>query len=92
MSVWIWSGQTALIVGVAAFAAAFLPLVVWHYRRYGAGDPRRLLGSFAVSVYAAALVTYTLLPLPPRAEQWCAENAVTSGGRPSPGGWGPRRR
>lgn len=78
MSTYLWSGQAAVIVGSAAFAALFLPLVVWHYRRYGAGDPRRLLGSFAVAVYAAALVTYTLLPLPPRAESWCAQNAVTT--------------
>lgn len=78
MSVWIWSGQTALVVGSIAFAGAFLPLAVWHYRRYGAGDPRRLAGSFAVAVYLTALVTYTLLPLPPRAESWCVENAVTT--------------
>ena len=61
---WAVSGEVALVLGLLLFAALWLPIVVWQYRRYGATNLRRLLGAAAVSVYGMALISYTLLPLP----------------------------
>lgn len=41
-----------------------VPLLVWQYRRFGRLSPRRIALVCAISVYAVALVAYTLLPLP----------------------------
>lgn len=69
----VWS--TALFVGGAAFLLAFLPIVIWQHHRYGDWDHRRLVGAALASVYAASLVTYTLLPLPDRADVWCSAHS-----------------
>lgn len=76
MSVWIWSGRTALVVGSLLFAGILIPLLAWQSRRYGRLDARRMAGSAAVSLYLTALVTYTWLPLPERSAAYCAAHAV----------------
>ncbi len=76
MSVWIWSGRTALIAGSLLFAGILIPLLAWQSRRYGRLDARRMAGSAAVSLYLTALVTYTWLPLPERSAAYCAAHAV----------------
>ncbi|RRD52152.1 VanZ family protein [Buchananella hordeovulneris] len=64
MSPWIWSGQTAILLGGASFAVLWIPMLVAQYRRWGSWNLARLAGSLAISLYGAALVSYTLLPLP----------------------------
>lgn len=77
MSVWVWSAGAGVAVGATVFFLALVPLLVWQYRRYGGFNVGRFLGTAAISVYAAALVTYTQLPLPPtRSLDWCAEHGV----------------
>ena len=39
-------------------------MLVAQYRRWGAWNLARLAGSLAISLYGAALISYTLLPLP----------------------------
>lgn len=65
------------MVGTLAFIVSFFPMLVWHFRRYGTGNPTRLFGAFMAAVYASALVTYTLLPLPPRTSGWCEAHGVS---------------
>ncbi|WP_219108036.1 VanZ family protein [Austwickia sp. TVS 96-490-7B] len=77
MSHALWSGQAAVEIGVVVFFLAFLPIVVWQHRRYGDWNRRRLLGAALVSVYAASLATYTLLPLPDVTEAWCDAHGKT---------------
>lgn len=79
MTTWIWSGYAALYIGGVLFALLLVPLLAVQHRRFGRLSPARLLGSGAATVYLVALVTYTWLPLPPRSEAWCAQNAVTGG-------------
>ena len=45
-------------------AVLMVPLPVWQYHRLGRLSPRRIAAACAVSVYAVALLAYTLLPLP----------------------------
>lgn len=78
MNTWISLGTTGLIAGAIAYAVIFFPLILWHFRTYGTGNVPRLVGTLLVSLYGAGLVSYTLLPLPPRSEIWCYENAVTT--------------
>lgn len=67
MREWVDNGLLAGVIGAAAFAALFLPGLAWQYRRFGRLSFARLLGLAAVCLYATALFTYTLLPLPDRA-------------------------
>lgn len=53
-----------------------VPLLVWQYRHYGRLTVPRLLGALAVSLYAAGLFAYTLLPLPVPAELDCTAATV----------------
>ena len=53
----------------------WLPMLVHQYRRWGSWNMARLLGSFAMSIYGSAIITYTLLPLPVPAEVRCTPGA-----------------
>lgn len=76
MHPWIWSAQTGILFGSLAFFLAFVPLLVWQYRRYGRWSAMRMIGAAATSVYIAAIASYTWLPLPPRSAEWCAMYAI----------------
>jgi len=54
---WVNNGLLAAVIGAVAFAALFLPGMVWQYRRFGRLSFARLLGLAAVCLYAAALLT-----------------------------------
>ncbi|WP_186307504.1 VanZ family protein [Microbacterium sp. 1.5R] len=64
MTGWTWQAWFGLIGGGLIFAAVLVPILLVQVRRYGALSFPRLLGAAAVSVYAVALVAYTLLPIP----------------------------
>ncbi|KNY06876.1 VanZ family protein [Microbacterium sp. GCS4] len=64
MAGWTWQAWFGLIGGALLFSAVLVPMLLVQTRRYGALSFRRLLGAAAVSVYAVALVAYTLLPIP----------------------------
>lgn len=64
MAEWTWQAWIGLIGGTAIFFAVLVPALLIQVRRYGQVSVRRLFGAAAVSVYAVALVAYTLLPLP----------------------------
>ena len=51
MSVWMWSGQMAVLLGGIGFLAVFIPLVARQYRKFGRLSGRRLLVSGGVSLY-----------------------------------------
>lgn len=61
---WTWQIPFALVGGTLSFLAVLVPAMVIQYYAYGRLSPTRLLGTAALSVYAVALVAYTLLPLP----------------------------
>lgn len=69
--VWLWRGQVALALGTVAFLLLLIPILVCQYRAYGSLNKRRLLGSGVASLYFAALVSYTVLPLPDAADVIC---------------------
>jgi len=58
--------STLLAIGIGAMLAvvAFVPVVAVRYRRAGRLRPSDLLLLLGVAVYAVALWTYTLVPLP----------------------------
>lgn len=64
MSGWTWQAWFGLVGGSMIFLAVLGPTLLIQTRRYGRLSFRRLLGAAATSVYAVALVAYTLLPLP----------------------------
>lgn len=74
---WTWQAWFGLIGGTAIFFAVLVPMLLVQVRRYGGFSFRRLLGAAAVSVYAVALVAYTLLPLP-EARANCAGGVTTA--------------
>ena len=82
MQDWVDNGVLAAVIGALAFAALFLPGMVWQYRRFGRLSLARLLGLAAVCLYATALLTYTLLPLPERSVEWCRLHARGMNMRP----------
>ncbi|TCP45772.1 VanZ like protein [Tamaricihabitans halophyticus] len=64
MSSTVASGLIAIFVGMALAVALFIPIVVVSYRRHGRLSLARLLGWVSTCVYAIAIWSYTLLPLP----------------------------
>lgn len=76
MQQWIWSGQMAILLGSFTFLVAFVPILIFQYRKFGRWSAIRMLGAAAVSVYIVAIATYTWLPLPPRTAEWCALNGI----------------
>lgn len=64
MTGWTWQAWFGLIGGSLMFFAVLGPMLLIQIRRYGRLSFPRLLGAAATSVYAVALVAYTLLPLP----------------------------
>ncbi len=57
-------GVIAFVAGTALAVAALVPWAALEYRRHGVLGFRRGVVAFGTLVYALALVTYTLLPLP----------------------------
>jgi glycopeptide antibiotics resistance protein len=71
---------SALLAFLGGSVLAFLlvlPYVAWSYRRRGEFGFGHAMLAFGLLVYALALWTYTLLPVPDTTAAWCAENAVT---------------
>ncbi|WP_040162477.1 VanZ family protein [Nigerium massiliense] len=66
----------SILVGLAVSAVLFLPLVVWQYRRYGRFDALRMLWTTAGFIYAAAIVAFTVFPLPDFTPGYCAAHAT----------------
>ncbi len=60
----IFPGLVAMLLGVAAGVVLFVPFVAVQYRREGRLTFRQLVLWAGFLVYALALWTYTLLPLP----------------------------
>ncbi|MFZ6992745.1 VanZ family protein [Curtobacterium sp. RRHDQ66] len=67
----IMPGVVALLFGALLAVAALVPWAAMEYRRHGRLGFRRGLLAFTTLVYALALVTYTLLPLPNDAAAAC---------------------
>ncbi|MDR6573369.1 glycopeptide antibiotics resistance protein [Curtobacterium sp. 320] len=68
-------GVIAFVVGVVLAVGALVPWTAWEYRRHGQLGFRRSLVAFGTLVYALALVTYTLLPLPDDVATMCRNAA-----------------
>jgi glycopeptide antibiotics resistance protein len=75
MSGWTWQAWVGLVGGTLIFFAVLGPVLLVQLRRYGQMSLPRVIGAAAVSVYAVALVAYTLLPLPDT-----RDNCVGAGG------------
>ncbi|MGC2941289.1 MULTISPECIES: VanZ family protein [unclassified Brevibacterium] len=72
MSSFVIPAFVAVLVGCGVAVLAFVPFVAISYRRRGGLTFWRTLMWFAAAVYAMALWTYTLLPIPSAAELTCA--------------------
>ncbi|MDN6429966.1 MAG: VanZ family protein, partial [Propionibacterium sp.] len=82
MSVWVDNAWLSAGLGALAFVVLLVPGLVWQYRRHGAWSPSRMLGWAMVCLYFAALLVYTLLPLPENGASWCAAHTVRANVRP----------
>src|SRR5699024_11357800 len=70
----------AVLAGVGGCVIAVALIVPWaavQYRRRGTLGFGATVIAFAALVYALALVTYTLLPLPADAEAACADGGAS---------------
>lgn len=76
MGEWTWPAYIGVLFGVGAFLVFLVPVLAFQYWHYGQFTVRRVLGVAALSVYGAALVAYTLLPLPATRGDWCGTNAL----------------
>lgn len=66
---WRWSAITGITLGLVAFAALFIPILVWQSLRFGRVRGVRTFAAGAAAVYGVTILAYTLLPLP--APDWC---------------------
>lgn len=60
----IWPGLIAILFGSLLLFVIIVPLIAANYRRFGRLSPGRIVIWGAFTVYACALLTYTMLPLP----------------------------
>lgn len=67
----------SVYVGLFVSAVLFLPLVLWQYRRYGRFDGMRMLWTTAGFVYLAAIVAFTVFPLPDFSGGYCSAHATS---------------
>ncbi|WP_166828432.1 VanZ family protein [Brevibacterium limosum] len=72
MSTFVIPAFVAVLVGCGIAVLAFVPFVAISYRRRGGLSFWRTLVWLAAAIYAMALWTYTLLPVPPADEITCA--------------------
>ncbi|WP_181274015.1 VanZ family protein [Brevibacterium oceani] len=72
MSSFVLPAFVAVLVGCGIAVLAFVPFVAISYRRRGGLTFWRTLIWLAAAIYAMALWTYTLLPVPPADEVTCA--------------------
>lgn len=68
---------TSLYVGGIISALAFVPLLIWQYRRYGRPAPGRMVWTAIVFVYVTALIAYTLFPMPDMSGDYCATHPAS---------------
>lgn len=61
----------SLLVGFVVSSAISLPLVVWHYRRFGRVSASRMALVGAAVTYGAGVVAFTMFPLPDLTPAWC---------------------
>src|SRR5690625_6943244 len=72
MSSFVIPAFVAVLVGCGLAVLAFVPFVAISYRRRGGLTLWHAFVWLAAAVYAMALWTYTLLPVPPADEITCA--------------------
>lgn len=65
-------GVIAIVVGFAALAVVFVPIVALSYRRRGGFSSARMFGWIALLFYVMGLWAYTLLPLPDSGDYTCS--------------------
>lgn len=82
MGAWTWPAVAGVLLGTAVFLLILVPVLAYQYRQYGRFTARRVLGVAAVSVYGAAVVAYTLLPLPDSRANWCPAPGLSPQWRP----------
>ncbi|SDI48467.1 RDD family protein [Actinokineospora alba] len=70
------SAILAFLGGTVLAFLLVLPYVAWSYRRRGEFGLGHAFLAFGLLVYALALWTYTLLPVPDTTAAWCAAHAV----------------
>ncbi len=58
------SALLAVLLGLVVIILGFVPYLAWSYRRRGTFGPGHAVLAAATAVYALALWTYTILPLP----------------------------
>ena len=76
MSSRVLPAAVAVFCGVALAVVLLLPFVLRSYRRRGELGWRHAAVAFAFLVYAIAIATYTLLPLPQLDDAWCAAHTA----------------
>lgn len=77
MSDQVMNGVIATALGSVVAVVLLLPVAAVEYRRDGRLGPRDLLTLLAVAVYALALWTYTLLPMPVDGDFACVGRQTT---------------
>ncbi|MGW5049965.1 VanZ family protein [Actinokineospora sp. NPDC004072] len=70
------SALLAFIGGTVLAVLLVVPYIAWSYRKRGEFGLGHAVLAFGLLVYALALWTYTLLPVPDTTPEWCARNAV----------------
>jgi glycopeptide antibiotics resistance protein len=70
------SALMAFLGGSVLAALLFVPYIAWSYRKRGQLGLGHAALAFGLLVYALALWTYTLLPVPDTTADWCTRNAV----------------
>lgn len=67
----------SLLVGLLVSSVISLPLLVWHYRRFGRVSAARMVLVGAAITYVAGVVAFTMFPLPELTPAWCEAFAAT---------------
>lgn len=64
----------SVLIGVGISVVAFVPVLIHQFRRFGAPSLGRMVLIFTNFVYVSALIAYTIFPVPPLSDEYCASH------------------
>ncbi|MGK2350959.1 VanZ family protein [Cutibacterium sp. V947] len=62
----------SILIGAGISVVTFVPVLIHQFRRFGAPSFGRMVLVFSNFVYVTAIIAYTIFPVPPLSDKYCA--------------------
>ena len=68
----------SVLIGAGISVVTFVPVLIHQFRRFGAPSFGRMVLIFTNFVYVSALIAYTIFPVPPLSDEYCASHPTVA--------------